>query len=118
MPPSCYLVGQCVTIMLSCRSICHHHAILWVSISSSSQRVLTPPKGLQRCWFNATLLMPRKTAAVSAHILCTTMQQFTVPPVRGHICRVHVCSAVTCHLHIGQNDRDLLRAAGVGRIAK
>ena len=28
----------------------------------------------------------------------------------SHIRRVHACSAVTCHLHIRQNDRSLLRA--------
>ena len=28
----------------------------------------------------------------------------------SHIGRVHACSAVTCHLHIRQNDRYLLRA--------
>ena len=28
----------------------------------------------------------------------------------SHIRRVHACSAVTCHLHIRQNDRYFLRA--------
>jgi len=30
--------------------------------------------------------------------------------IENHIGRVHVCLAVTCHLHFGQNDLDLLHA--------
>ena len=33
--------------------------------------------------------------------------------IRSRICRMHVCLSVTCHLHIWQNDRDLLCAAAV-----
>ena len=32
-----------------------------------------------------------------------------------HIRKVHVCLAVTCHLHFWQNDRDFLRATVVTR---
>ena len=35
--------------------------------------------------------------------------------MQSHICKVHACLAVTCHLHFWQNDRDLLRAAAVTR---
>ena len=33
--------------------------------------------------------------------------------IRNHICRMHVCLAVTCHLHFRQNNRDLLHATVV-----
>ena len=35
--------------------------------------------------------------------------------MQSHIRRVHVCSAVTRHLHFWQNDLDLLRASSVTR---
>ena len=62
-------------------------------------------------------LVLRETAAVSAQVLCTP---FTHAPVYSyfnqiHTGRVHVCLAVTCHLHFWQNDRDLPRAAAVTR---
>ena len=42
--------------------------------------------------------------------------------MQKHIYKVHACFAVTCHLHFGQNDQDLLCAAavtpGVERILK
>ena len=47
----------------------------------------------------------------SQHTFCvhhTTMRQFS-----HFICRVHVCSAVTCPLHFWQNDQDLLCATAV-----
>ena len=33
--------------------------------------------------------------------------------IQSHIGRVYVCLAATCHMHIWQNDRDLLRATAV-----
>ena len=33
--------------------------------------------------------------------------------MQSHICGVHVCLAVTCHLHLWQNGQDLLCATGV-----
>ena len=56
--------------------------------------------------------MPRETAAVSAHVLCTTAQ---IHFIRSHIRRVHVCLAVSCHLPFWQNGRDLLRFIAVTR---
>ena len=35
--------------------------------------------------------------------------------MQSHIRKVYACSAATCHLHFGQNDRDLLRATAVTR---
>ena len=35
--------------------------------------------------------------------------------MQSHIRHVHACLAVACHLHLWQNDRDLLRATAVTR---
>ena len=45
----------------------------------------------------------------------TTMHQFTVKGyfMQSHICTVHVCLAVTSHLHFWQSDQGLLCAAVV-----
>ena len=64
-------------------------------------------------------MVPLDTAAVSVHALCTchhgafdsVTDLFEATVIR----RVHVCLAVTCRLHLWQNDRDLLRAAAVTR---
>ena len=40
------------------------------------------------------------------------MSLLAKPP---YVCKVHVCLAVTCHLHFWQNDRELLRATAVTR---
>ena len=74
------------------------------------------------CTYSAVWLLhgmvPRETAAVSARSVytiqpCTTLQCHFIP---SHIrIRVHACLAVTCHLHFGQNDRDLLPAIAVTR---
>ena len=37
----------------------------------------------------------------------STMHQVTGHFIQGHIGRVYVCLAVTCHLHFWQNDRDI-----------
>ena len=52
-------------------------------------------------------LVLRETAAVSAQVMCT--------PLNHTPGMMHVCLAVTCHLHFWQNDQDLLRAAAVSR---
>ena len=57
-----------------------------------------------------TWMVPRETAAVSAHVLRAPYnhapQCHFIP---SHIQRVHVCLAVNCHLYFWQNGRDLLR---------
>ena len=55
-------------------------------------------------------LVPRETAAISARSV-NTIQPCTMSLIR----KVHVCLAVTCHLHCWQNDRDLSRATVVTR---
>ena len=58
-------------------------------------------------------MRPRETAAVLRH-----RSVYTIRPcisskchlIGNHKGSVHACLAVTCYLHIGQNDRDLLHA--------
>ena len=69
----------------------------------------------QRCLV-VTWLVPRETAAFSAHALCTS---YTPAPVytfiRNHARGEYECLAVTWHLHFWQNDRDLLRVTALTR---
>ena len=69
-----------------------------------------------QCCLVVTWLVPRETAAISAHSVYT-MQACTVSChfMQSHIHRVHVCLAVTCHLHFWQNDQDLFHAVEVER---
>ena len=62
-------------------------------------------------------LVPREAAAVSAQALWTPYSHAPVYSVfiQSHIRRVHVRLAVTCHLYLWQNDRELLRATAVTR---
>ena len=60
-------------------------------------------------------LVPHETAAVSAQVLCTPYNHAPCHFMRSHILKVYACLAVTCHLHIWQNDQDLLRATAVTR---
>ena len=60
-------------------------------------------------------LMPRETAVVSAHVLCTPYKRSPCHFMQSHARKVPVCLAVTYHLHFWQNDRDLLRATAVTR---
>ena len=55
------------------------------------------------CRLCARLCTPYNHAPVYSHF------------IHSHIRRMHVCFAVTCHLHFWQNDRDRLRAATVTR---
>ena len=47
----------------------------------------------------------------SRHKFC--VHHTTMSLMQSHILKVCACLAVTCHLHFGQNDRDLLRATAV-----
>ena len=60
-------------------------------------------------------LVQRETAATSLGAFCVhhpTMHHVS-HFMQSHIRKVHAYLAVTCHLHIWQNDRDLIRAAAV-----
>ena len=60
-------------------------------------------------------LVPHETAAVSVQVLCTPYNHAPCHFMQRHIRKVHACLAATCHLHVWQNDRDLLRATAVTR---
>ena len=73
---------------------------------------------LQRCLI-VTRLVPRETAAVSARsVYVFTPCNYTRNFMESHTREVHSCLAVRCHLHRWQNDRDVLRVAGVTRAWK
>ena len=58
----------------------------------------------QRC----LMLVPRESAAVAAHILCTPYNHatlYSVTSFEATSCKVRL--AVTCHLRFWRNDRDL-----------
>ena len=61
-------------------------------------------------------LVLHETAAVSEQILCTPYNHAPCRFMQSHIRKVYPCLAVTCHLHVWQNDRDLLRATAVTRV--
>ena len=60
-------------------------------------------------FFLLLLLLP------SRGVLCTPYNHAPCHFMQSHIRNVHACLAVTCHLHIWQNDRDLLRVTAVTR---
>ena len=60
-------------------------------------------------------LVPHETAAISAQVLYTPYNHAPCHFMQSHIRKVYVCLAVTCHLHLWQNDLDLLRATAVTR---
>ena len=60
-------------------------------------------------------LVPHETAAVSAQVLCTPYNHAPCHFMQSHIRKVYACLAVTCHLHLWQTDRGLLRATTVTR---
>ena len=68
---------------------------------------------LQHCLI-VRWLVPRETGAIS---VCSVyiVQPCTIscPFMQSHICRVHACLAVTCHLHFWQNNWDHLGATVV-----
>ena len=51
----------------------------------------------------------------SRRVLCTPYNHAPCHFMQNRIRHVHACLAVTCHLHLWQNDRDLLRATAVTR---
>ena len=71
---------------------------------------------LRRCLV-ATWLVPPKPAAISTHAMCTLCNHAPVYRFIGRhirrVHRVHACLAVTCHLHVWQNDLELLRTDAV-----
>ena len=59
-------------------------------------------------WCHMKLLPPRR-------VLCTPYNHEPCHFMQSHIRKVYACLAVTCHLHLWQNDLGLLRATAVTR---
>ena len=57
-----------------------------------------------------TWLVPHKAAVILAHSMYIVQPCTMSYHMQSHIHRVHVCLAVTFHLHFWQNDRDRLHA--------
>ena len=72
----------------------------------------------QQQYLVVTWLVPRKTVAILAHGASSV---YTIQPctslqchfIQRYMNRMHVYLAVICHLHLWQNDRDLLLATVV-----
>jgi len=67
--------------------------------SSFVQRVLNIHSNVYSAVSEVTWLVPRETAAVSVHVLCTPCNH-----VECHFIGSHIRRAVTCHLHFWQNE--------------
>ena len=90
---------------------------LWLFIAHFliSIQVVYLPRYLVVAWL--VQYVPRETAALSAQALCTPFNHApcSVTPCKETTRRVHVCLAVTCHLHFWQNDRHLSRTTAITR---
>ena len=88
----------------------HSHMILheWLAFYSAFLNINQSGVLTALAW-----LVPHETAAVSAQVLCIPYNHAPCHFMQSHIRKVYACSAVTCHLHFGQNDRDLLCATAV-----
>ena len=83
----------------------------WVTVAFYSTFWVLPEVMYFQCCLVLIWLVPRETAAMSAHSvytiqLCIMSFYF----MQSHIRRLHAWLAVTCHLHFEQNDQDLLHA--------
>ena len=92
-----------------------HCARLWFYMSD--KLFIVPFLNIHRSGVLTALawLVLHKTAAVSAQVLCTPYKHAPYHFMQSHIRKVYECLAVTCHLHLWQNDRGLLRATAVTR---
>ena len=52
---------------------------------------------------------------LSQHVLRTPYNHAPCRFMQSHICKMYACLAVTCHLHIWQNDQGLLHGTAVTR---
>ena len=78
--------------------VCHSE---WVTACSFTVRA-TASSDIQPSGYSAVRLVPRETAAVSAHVLCRPCATLQCYFIRSHIRRVPVCFSVTCHLSFGR----------------
>ena len=93
-----------------------HCTLLGLSDCSFTQHVFEhPPKWLQRCHLVVTWLVPRETVAILPQFLCTPyncapVYSLTLFKATYVGC---MCVNVTCHLHLWQNDQNILHATAV-----
>ena len=69
-----------------------------------------------QCCLVVTWLVPRKTVAMSVHVLRAPYNHAPVSQchfIQSHIHKMDLCLAVTCHLHFWQNGQDLSNATAV-----
>ena len=109
MSPKCFTMATIVLSFLHLRSSCMWH---WLS-TQCILNIHLPSYStvwLLHGWCHLKLL-PSRCKFCARH---RTMHQFPMSPyLKSHICRMHVCLAVTCRLCFWQNDHDLLRATAV-----
>ena len=91
----------------------------WLTITFHSMFWISSEVVYLQCCLVVAWLVPRETAAVLAHVLCTPYSHAPVYSVTSfkatYIRCIHVCLAVTHHMHFWQNGRNLLHATVVTR---
>ena len=117
MSPKCFIMETIALFSASEKSHCALVVCDSEIVTVAVHRALRiSTAAFQRCLAVARLV-PRGTAAVTAHVLCTPYNHAPVYSVniRSHMHKIHVCLAVTCHLHFGQNGQDHLSTTAVSR---
>ena len=89
----------------------HYVGYEWLHVSLLSAFVWAPTEvdtALFSCYMAGATWNCCRLGACSVCTMqpCISLQNHFI---RSHILRIHVCLAVTCHLHFWQNDWDLLR---------
>ena len=88
----------------------NHGSLLWLNFFFFIHR-----SGVLTELFGYHMAGATEAAAVSAHVLCAPYNHEPVYSVTLFKARVHVCLAVTYHLHFWQDDLDILSAAEITR---
>ena len=99
--PQIQMIPQCFTLATIRRSL--------LSAPKQTHCALVVCDWLLHGWCHVNLLPFRRTFCVHH----TTMHNLHYHFIRSHIRRVHVCLAVTCHLHVWHNVRCLLHTTAV-----
>ena len=94
------------------------HVMLNVWLVSNT-RFEYPPTWCITFFLNLFFTYGYESIPLSGRVLCTRYKHAPYYMSRlfmqSDIRRVHACLAVTCHLHLWQNERDLLRGTAVTR---
>ena len=87
------------------------YRLLWRFFQHPSKWCTYSAIWLLHGWCHVKLLPPRRTFSIHHRLPpCTILQCHFM---QSHIRRVHVSSAVTCHLHFWQNDREYFHSIAV-----